>query len=124
MRFIRHARELTSVEQKELVDLNNAVTDAIRARKEWLNRKMHEISHLHPGDDIYDLDSGKRLGTVSRLYRYHTDRNVELDCCLSFHCEYSVDTNCYDNTSRQIGLRWGTKEQAREAAETRSRLLK
>lgn len=105
-------RALNDDEQRELDALNAAVTAAVEARRDWLDAKMHETSRLQPGDDIYDTDSGRKLGRVSELYRYQTGRNDLLDT--GHYCDYQYETGrlSFDNTSRQVGLSYGTREDA------------
>jgi hypothetical protein len=118
-------RPLTEDEKNELADLTAAVTAAIEARRNWLDAKMHEISRLQVGDDIYDLDSGAKLGTVSELYRYWRDRDDgvrDTDAYCSYR--YVTSPGCSDNTSRQVGRSFGTREDAIRYAETRAWLLR
>lgn len=102
-------RQLTEAEQAELDALNAAVTSAKEARRDWLDRKMHETSHLQVGDSIYDLRTGERLGTVRKLYRY--DKS-------SVYCDYEYETapRCFDNTSSQPGRSFGTRADAASSA--------
>lgn len=113
-------RRLTKDEQRELDALNAAVTDAIAARRKWLDAKMHETSRLQPGDDIYDVRKGQRLGVVSELYRYHTGRNDLYDTDPSCDYRYETSPRCFDNTSRQVGLWYGTQQEAADYAEWRA----
>lgn len=123
MNFITQ-RRLTDDESAELQALNDAVTKAIAARCDWLDTKMDEVSSLHVGDDIYDLKSGRKLGKVVALYRYWSGRNDLLDNGVS--CDYNYETapNCYDNTSRQPGLSYGTRKDAAWYAEQRAAKLR
>ncbi len=119
-------RPLTKDEEAELAVLNAAVTAAIDARRKWLDAKMVECSSLKVGDDIYDLNSGQRLGRISRLYRYwqDCDEGVRDD---SPHCHYEFETsrNCFDNTSRHGGtLSFGTREDAAKRAEMMAQRLR
>lgn len=117
-------RPLTENEQGELADLNTAVSAAIEARRAWLDAKMHETSRLQVGDDLYDLDKGVKVGTVSELYRYWRDRDEGVRD-KSAHCDYQYETSprCFDNTSRQ-SRSFGTREDAIRRAEMRSSLLR
>lgn len=110
-------RRLTDNERAELDALNESVSAAIQIRREWLDAKMHETSQLQPGDAIYDLATGRQLGIVRRLYRYHADGNQLYDDSPSCSYEYGTGNNCYDNTSRQPGLSFGTREEALQRAE-------
>jgi hypothetical protein len=118
-------RPLTEDEKGELANLNAAVSAAIEARRTWLDDKMHETSRLQIGDDIYDLDSGLELGRVSKLYRYWEDRDEGVrDTSAYCNYEYEKYPRCFDNTSRQIGLRYGTREDAARDAEIRASRLR
>lgn len=111
-------RSLTDSEKQELAELTAAISAAIQARRTWLDAKMQETSRLQVGDDIYDLDKGIKVGTVSKLYRYQQDRNPLLDD--SHYCSYEYETSprCFDNTSRQYRS-FGTQEDAIRYAEMR-----
>lgn len=85
---------------------------------------MHECSRLQVGDGIYNLDTGRRLGTVSELYRYNTDRNDLLDTSVYCHYRYETRPRCFDNTSRQVGVSFGTREDAIREAEMRTSRLR
>lgn len=114
----RTQRNLTEDEKGELANLNAAVSAAIEARSLWLDAKMHETSRLQVGDDIYDLNSGRSLGRVSELYRFWRDRDEGVRDT-SVDCSYRYETHprSFDNTSRQSGLSFGTREDAASRAE-------
>lgn len=118
-------RRLTDDEQQELDELNAAVTAALTARRDWLDAKMHETSTLQVGDDIYDINAGMKLGTVSRLYRYQSD-NYDGVYDTSVSCDYRYETHprCFDNTSRQIGLSYGTRDDAVQHADRHAARLR
>lgn len=105
-------RPLTDDESAELGCLNSAIQKAIDIRTEWLDKKMVECSDLQVGDDIYDINTGNKLGTVCRLYRYFKTQNIIYDN--SPHCDYEYKTNSgyIDNTSRQLSIAFGTGDQA------------
>lgn len=114
-------RMLTDDEENELASYNAAVAAAIEARRTWLDAKMHECSHLQPGDDIYDTDTGTRLGKVSKLYRYWRDRDDGIrDTRASCEYEYETSPRGFDNTSRQTTRSFGTRDQAIRAAHLRA----
>lgn len=103
-------RPLTVDEKAELEALNKSVTDAIEARSRWLDAKMVETSCLQVGDGIYDLDTGSRVGTVTRLYRVSAkNHNGIYDTSVSCYYEYEKAPRSFDNTSRQTGRRLGPK---------------
>lgn len=106
-------RSLTEEEQAELADLNAAVSAAIEARRAWLDAKMYEVSQLQPGDDIYDVYRGVRLGRIRELYRFQNNKHGGIyDTHLSCNYEYETHPGCFDNTSRQIGVTFGTQQDA------------
>jgi hypothetical protein len=112
-------RPLTDDEKGELANLTAAVSAAIAARRVWLDAKMHECSRLQVGDDIYDLTSGTMVGTVSRLYRFWADRDEGVRDT-SVHCDYEYETSprCFDNTSRQSGRSFGSRDDALHCADS------
>lgn len=118
-------RRLTKDEERELAGLTAAVTAAIEARRDWLDAKMLECSPLKVGDDIYDLDSGRKLGKVLELYRFWRDRDDGIRDT-SYYCDYRYEkgTRMSDNTSRQSGLSYGTRADALERAERRASSLR
>lgn len=118
-------RRLSEEENAELAALTAAVEAAIQARREWLDAKMHECSRLQEGDDIYDLETGARVGRVAELYRYWQDRDdgvrdTHVDC----HYRYETSGRSFDNTSRQSGRSFGTRQDAIDWAEARTARLK
>jgi hypothetical protein len=117
-------RRLTEDEQNELANLTDAVTAAIEKRRKWLDTKMHECSRLQVGDDIYDLDTGAKLGKVTELYRFWRDDDEGVrDRTVACDYRYETQPRCYDNTSRQPGRSFGTREQAIWHAEMRLRTI-
>ena len=103
-------RPLTDCEQDVLDALNARVKLAMDARKKWLDEKMLECSALKPGDEIFDIRTGRRLGVVSKLYRYHCEHGGGLfDTSVKCDYEYETSPNCFSNTSRQTGLVVGKK---------------
>ena len=111
-------RPLTDDEKAELAALNDAVTQAIETRRIWLDTKMAETSRLQVGDDIYDIGTGALLGKVVALYRFWADRDDGIrDKSVSCHYEYTTIGGSHDNTSRQMGRSFGTREDALEHIE-------
>lgn len=95
----------------ELEALNNAVTAAIDARRAWMDAHMADYAEYAVGDDLYDLKTGQRLGTITKLYRptwgisnpvYQTSMEV------AYEYRHS-DNSPYDNTSRQMYLSFGDR---------------
>jgi hypothetical protein len=117
-------RPLTEGERAELARLSAAIEEAIRARTAWLDAKMVETSTLKVGDEIYDVDSGVMVGTVRGLYRYWQDRNDLLDTGYYCHYEYRTPGGSNDNTSRQPGRSFGTRNEALHRAEQRASALR
>jgi hypothetical protein len=114
--------EVTPEDDARLKELNQSVTDAIAVRRAWLDAKCTEYSPLKVGDEIWDLNAGWKLGTVTDIYRFWRDRNDGvLDTSLSYEYQYLLvgQRNSYDNTSRQTGVSFGTKEQAIARQESR-----
>lgn len=111
-------RNLTEEEEFQLFTLNELVAQAIAARTKWLDAKMVECSSLKVGDDIYDLRTGQKVGTVCRVYRYWAHYGELYDTCPYWDYDYEIDQHpqCFDNTPRQSGGHFfGTKEEARRA---------
>lgn len=100
----------------ELARLNEAVLAAIRARREWMDAHMGDYSKVQVGEMLYDVSAGRPLGIVTSLYRYWQDRNWEYDTNMSIDACYQLPQypsgNVYDNTSRQIGVNFGTEAEA------------
>lgn len=105
---------------KDLHVLNADVTRVLAKRKSWMDAHMPDFAKVQVGEEIYDLDSGKRLGVVSKLYRYWDgQRNPLYDTGMDVHYEFNTGSNIFDNTSRQQ-VRVGTKKDLDD--EYRSRL--
>jgi len=99
----------------EVKRLTVAINAAIEARTSYMDANMEKFTNVKPGEDIYDINSGRRLGKVSGLYRYWGG-NPEYDTSMDINVRYEISPHCYDNTSRQIGLRWGSKQEAMDQA--------
>jgi phage major head subunit gpT-like protein len=101
-------------DKQELANLNTAITSAIQARKDWLDKKTILYSPLQVGDSIYDIDSGIYKGIVTEIYR--TFSGKEDDNLTGIYYQYETHRKrSYDNTShRQDGCRYGTKQMAEE----------
>ena len=102
------SRELLLQELKQL----NAEVDAVLAkRKAWMDEHMKDFAQVQVGEDIYDLSTRTKLGTVTKHYRYWGERNPVFDTSMNVHCEYQPNPNVrtFDNTSRQSALIWGPK---------------
>lgn len=118
-------RPLNDDERRQLDGLNIAVDAAIADRREWLDAKMIECSRLHAGDDIYNIETGVRLGVVTGLYRYWRDRDDGVrDRYMGCEYKYRTPHGWFDNTSRQRGVQFGTREEAVRSAELQAKLLR
>ena len=116
-------RLLTTEERSELDALNVAVADAVARRTAWLDAKMVEVARLKVGDALYDLETGRYLGVVSGIYRYHAgDHRYDRYCDVDYRFE--TNPQCYDNTSRQPGLRVGSLAEFIEEQEARLARMK
>lgn len=93
----------------ELKRLNQAVDDAVAARKAWMDAHMQQYSKHQVGDVLYDLTTGRCVGTVSALYRVHAD-DQRFDRSMSVDLQIRLGGlgNCHDNTSRQPHVSMGT----------------
>lgn len=110
---------MSDCDEKQLGELNKAVASALTARREWLDSKMSEYAEMQVGEDVYDLHTCDKVGTVSKLYRYWRDRDDGVrDESLSIDYEFQTSANYFDNTSRQP-FKLGSRTQA----ESRCRAL-
>lgn len=116
-------RPLTGEERYELAVLNTKIAATVLARRNWLDAKMVETSDLQVGDDLYDLESGYKVGVVTAIKRFHRG-DFEFDSSPSCYYEYSTGGMGRDNTSRQIGKSFGTREDALQRAEWRAERLR
>ena len=104
----------------ELLRLNQMVDSAVAARKTWMDNHMSDYTKYPIGTELFDLTTGRSLGTVTRLYRYWGGRDWRYDS--SMHIDYELSSG--DNTSRQTGLCCGTREQYAQLLEDRLRLMR
>lgn len=92
----------------ELKRLNQAVDDAVAARKAWMDAHMQQYSKHQVGDVLYDLTTGRCVGTVSALYRFHAD-DQRFDRSMIVDLEIQVSGLGYHvNTSSQPHVSMGT----------------
>lgn len=110
--------------QARLNELNNEVAVVLAKRRAWMDAHMAEFAKVPIGEDIYDLDTGQRLGKVIKHYRYWADRDPCHDTSMDVHCEYNTHGNCYDNTSRQPGRWLGSRAHLERKTEADLRRLK
>jgi hypothetical protein len=113
--------------QIELDTLNKEVEAVLAKRRAWMDAHMEDFSEFKIGDEVYDLNTGTLLGVVSRLYRYHQDRDPRYDNQMAVEIEYRMEgsKNCFDNSSRHAGAgpSFGTKEQAAQSVRSMAEYL-
>lgn len=107
--------------QIELDALNLAVEEAIQRRTLWMNTHMTDFAKWKVGDELFHLQTGKRVGVVSRLYRFHgpqdsgpesRPRDARFDTSMNVEYEVNEYANVFGNSSSCYGtLYWGTKEE-------------
>jgi len=116
----------TAEMDQELAALNQAVEDALAARKSWMDAHMADYAKYQIGEDIYNKVTGVLLGTVCGYYRYHAGKNPRLDTSMSIDYLYKSDThsNYTDNTSRQIGLSICNRAELAQIYETEAKMLR
>lgn len=88
----------------ELKTLNDEVKAILAKRKAWMDAHMADFARYQIGEEIYDANTGRRLGVISKHYRYWGDRDPTYDTSMNVEYEFHTGNNCYDNTSRQPGL--------------------
>lgn len=105
-------KEIPPELQQRLNELNAAVDAAVKARTQFLDAHMEEVSQVKVGDPLYSVH-GPFVGNVTELYRYWQNRDWRYDTSFSVECRYRNPdelANIIDNTSRQPGtLTWRTK---------------
>lgn len=108
---------------KELEALNVEVTAVLAKRKAWMDGHMADFAKVKVGEDIYNMDTGAKLGTVSELYRYwDSQQNPLYDVTMDVNYQFHTGANCYDNTSRHRGcLRIGTRADVEAEQKRRSK---
>mgnify|MGYP003333081605 CR=1 FL=1 len=101
---------MTKEDEQQLKLLNQAIDAAIKARTAWLDERMSKYAEFSIGEELYSLDTGKRLGTVTEYYRYQATHNVIYDSSMNIDYKLHVEGCFYDNTSRHAGsIRIGRK---------------
>jgi hypothetical protein len=95
---------LSEDDAEALKALNDTVKNAIAARTAWLDEHMPKYAKYAIGEELFDLDTGRSLGTVHNYYRYWAEqRNPTYDTGLNIEYKLRVQENVYDNTSRHAG---------------------
>ena len=101
----------------ELAVLNAEFFAAMAKRKTWMDAHMEDFARFKVGDEIFEIHSGKRLGVISKLYRYwgSNHRDPQYDTTMNIAYEYHTGNNCFDNTSRRP-ISIGTAQDLRDNA--------
>lgn len=114
---------MTPEMEAELTALNKEVEEAMAKRTKWLDDHMAMVAKFQIGDEIYDIKTGRLLGVVTEHYRYHRG-DPRFDDSLSINYRYKTEFHgVIDNTFRQMGVWFGTKEDARSYHERKARSL-
>jgi len=111
---------VTDEDRAELDRLTTAVKDALAARAAFLDKRVPEIADVKVGELLYDLESGLPVGEVVSINRWNRG-TVDDD---GFGYFYRYRDGGIDNTARQHGKSFGSKDQALQRAETRLRILR
>jgi len=115
---------MDKIEDEELKKLNKTVERAIKDRKLWLDKKMVKYAKFKIGDEIFNIQTGECVGIVRRLFRFWEDRDEGVrDTSLEIHYEYCTGGMCYDNTSRQCHVRFGSREDMKKSLQARMDIL-
>jgi len=104
---------MNAQDELKLKELNYAVTNAIKYRRDCLDAKIEEYAKFKVGDDIYNVKALQRLGVVRKLYSFWRDRNDGvLDISMDINYEYKIvgTNNSFSNTSSHPNILYGTKE--------------
>lgn len=113
--------------QAELDVLNVEVTAVLAKRKAWMDAHMQDFSNFKVGDEVYDANTGRLLGAVSELYRYHAEHSPQYDTHMTIEIQFRMEgtTNCYDNSSRHAGVgpHFATRQEAEDAMRSRAEYL-
>lgn len=113
-------KTLTTEDRRTLEELNAAVIASIKARREWLDSKMAEYAEVQVGEDLYNLNTGERLGKVAGFYRFWADRdNGVRDDIMDINYRYETAPNCYGNTSGFGSGRFGGKPEMEKEMQRR-----
>lgn len=89
--------------RKELDQLNQAVTDAVKCRTDWMDAHMPDFAKVQVGEELFD-SAYRRVGTVTKLYRFWGDgRDWRFDTSMDVNYVYSYGFGT-NNTSSQMGF--------------------
>lgn len=106
--------------------LNEEVEAVLAKRKEWMDEHMPDYAKVQVGEEIFDLRTCERLGVVTKLYRFHADRDPRYDTSMSIEYEFETGRRgCvvfHDNTSRHgsyfpVGTRQEAADRLKDRAE-------
>lgn len=97
----------------ELAALNAAVDEAVARRRQWMDDHMADYARYRVGEKLYDLGTGRLLGTIEKLYRYWANHDPSMDTRMSVDYAYRTRDGFIDNTSRHgRGSYWyGNKQE-------------
>ena len=109
--------------REELKVLNEKFFAAMAERKAWMDAHMADFARYQVGDAIFEFSTGKRLGVISKLYRYWgaDNRDPQYDHTMNIEYEYHTGNNCYDNTSRRP-IHIATKQELLDYQKLRSEI--
>lgn len=86
--------------------LNKIIKDTVDERTKFLDECMEKYSSFKIGDDVYDIDTGMKVGVAKRISRYHRG-NAEYD--KSFGCDVEFE-DIYPGCFYKINHKHGTKQ--------------
>lgn len=89
-----------------LNELNDAIKSLVNERTKFLDECMEKYSEFKIGDDVYDIDTGLKVGVVKRISRHHRG-NAEYDT--SFGCDIEFE-NIHVGAFYKINYKHGTKQ--------------
>jgi hypothetical protein len=103
---------MTQPEAQAKIDhYNQEIERLLKERKAFMDEMMPLFASAQVGDTIYDQLSGRYLGIVAELYRYHGDNPLYDNTMGNIHYRYHHpgEPSILDNTSRQ-GIIWVATE--------------
>jgi DNA repair exonuclease SbcCD ATPase subunit len=95
-------------DQSRLDQLNTVINryqeaykQAVEVKKEWLRENWHKYAKAQIGEELYDFKTGRVLGVVTKYYG---------NSLLYPEYEFKTGSNTYSNTTSQMLVRVGNKE--------------
>ena len=91
---------------EQLAQLNAAVTEAVATRTRWMDEHMADYARFAIGERVYDLNTGRDLGTVVCYYRYWAESSGHGGGAMgdtSMHIDYTLTSG-----EGRTGLRLGS----------------